>query len=704
MTASRPSAWLPAVATALTIHVVVPTPAAASTEFCLGCHADPGVADGRPSLHVRRDALARSVHDTLECVACHSGYAGAERDFARHRDGAGVADCDPCHSGVASQYRTTVHGLGRLGGSVDAARCADCHGWHDVRRIDDRASPAHRRNLAATCARCHSNPGITETYRIKFPDAANQYMESIHAFGVDRMGLVVAPTCNDCHGVHDIRRDTDPRSPIHRNNIPGTCAKCHVGVKEIYDDSIHGVFAAAGDPRGPICTTCHNVHAISDPTTWKFKLESDERCGSCHMDRLRRYRETYHGKAIDLGRPGVAACFDCHGYHDIRKSDDPRSHTSRENILATCRRCHPEAGEGFTGYQVHADHSDEKQYPIVYWTFVLMTALTLGVFGFFGVHTILWIVRSIYLYVNDSKTFREAKVRTRTSAEMYVRFTPFERFLHLLVIFSFLLLVITGMPLKFHDTVWAHWLFEIIGGADVAAALHRFGAIVTFVYFGLHVFALGRTVWVKRGQMRDPATGRLSFRGMWRIPFNPDSPMPNRQDVRDFVAHQKWFFGRGPKPQFDRWTYWEKFDYLAVFWGVFMIGLSGLVMWFPVFFTGFLPGWIINVALVIHSDEALLAAGFIFTFHFFNAHFRIEKFPMDSVIFSGRISREELEHDRGRWYARLVADGKLDSLRVRDEWEQVKKLAHPIGYIAFGIGVALIILLYWAMSSRLLNG
>lgn len=204
--------------------------------------------------------------------------------------------------------------------------------------------------------------------------------------------------------------------------------------------------------------------------------------------------------------------------------------------------------------------------------------------------------------------------------------------------------------------------------------------------------------------MRDPATGRLSFRGMWRIPFNPDSPMPNRQDVRDFVAHQKWFFGRGPKPQFDRWTYWEKFDYLAVFWGVFMIGLSGLVMWFPVFFTGFLPGWIINVALVIHSDEALLAAGFIFTFHFFNAHFRIEKFPMDSVIFSGRISREELEHDRGRWYARLVADGKLDSLRVRDEWEQVKKLAHPIGYIAFGIGVALIILLYWAMSSRLLNG
>ena len=85
--------------------------------------------------------------------------------------------------------------------------------------------------------------------------------------------------------------------------------------------------------------------------------------------------------------------------------------------------------------------------------------------------------------------------------------------------------------------------------------------------------------------------------------------MPTLQDWRDFVAHNKWFFGKGPKPQFDRWTYWEKFDYFAVFWGVFIIGSSGLVMWFPAFFTRFLPGWIINIALIIHSDEALLAAG-----------------------------------------------------------------------------------------------
>jgi cytochrome b subunit of formate dehydrogenase len=180
--------------------------------------------------------------------------------------------------------------------------------------------------------------------------------------------------------------------------------------------------------------------------------------------------------------------------------------------------------------------------------------------------------------------------------------------------------------------------------------------------------------------------------------------MPNWQDARDFWAHQKWFFGRGPRPQFDRWTYWEKFDYLAVFWGVAVIGLSGLVMWIPTTFTQVLPGWIINVSLIVHSDEALLAAGFIFTFHFFNVHFRVEKFPMDSVIFSGRITEEEMLHERKRLYDRLLASGRLEQERLKDEWNLWKRIFNPIGMLAFAVGVALIVAIYWAMASRLLRG
>jgi cytochrome b subunit of formate dehydrogenase len=177
--------------------------------------------------------------------------------------------------------------------------------------------------------------------------------------------------------------------------------------------------------------------------------------------------------------------------------------------------------------------------------------------------------------------------------------------------------------------------------------------------------------------------------------------MPTLKDWKDFVAHNKWFFGKGSKPQFDRWTYWEKFDYFAVFWGVLIIGVSGLVMWFPVFFTRFLPGWLLNIALVIHSDEALLAAGFIFSIHFFNTHFRIEKFPMDTVIFSGRVSKNEMLHERRRWYDRLVAEGRLDQHRVKDEWERWKNIARSFGYFFFGLGVVLLGLIIYAMVTRL---
>jgi cytochrome b subunit of formate dehydrogenase len=330
-----------------------------------------------------------------------------------------------------------------------------------------------------------------------------------------------------------------------------------------------------------------------------------------------------------------------------------------------------------------------------------MTSLLVGVFVFFGGHTAAWIFRAGYLYLHDSKTFREAKVNTQNGGEWFTRFVPFERFLHFLVVTSFLLLVVTGMPLKFYYTSWARTLFNIIGGAETARALHRLGALVTFLYFGLHVWSLISKCWNGRKNIRDPQTGGLNFKRLWNTLFGPDSMMPTLQDWRDFLAHNKWFFGRGPKPEFDRWTYWEKFDYFAVFWGVLIIGSSGLVMWFPTFFTRFLPGWIINIALIIHSDEALLAAGFIFSIHFFNTHFRIEKFPMDTVIFSGRVSKNEMLHERRRWYERLVAEGRLDDFRVRDEWLRWKTIARSFGYFFFGLGVILLVLILYAMITRL---
>ena len=458
------------------------------------------------------------------------------------------------------------------------------------------------------------------------------------------MGLIVAPSCDDCHGVHDIKRAVDRDSPINHANVAKTCGKCHLGIEQTYDQSIHGQLLAKGDPRGPVCTDCHTAHEIVNPEGNNFKAISDERCGKCHADRLAHYRDTYHGKAMALGRPNVApgsppattataitTC--CRRPIPRSRLPKPTSWPPASNVIPAPPPSSPNTSRTPTRWTA-------KNYPLLHAVFLGMTGLLIGTFAFFGLHTLGWLVRAVYLYLHDSKKFREAKIQTQVDGEWFTRFSPFERFLHFLVVTSFLLLVITGMPLKFYYTDWAKMIFHIIGGPETARTLHRLGAIVTFLYFGLHL-ACADGQGLERPEIVARPGGRpISIQAA----AGKRCSVPTRWCPRCRTGAISWRTTNGSSakarsPQFDRWTYWEKFDYFAVFWGVAIIGASGLIMWFPDFFTRFLPGWIINIALILHSDEALLAAGFIFSIHFFNTHFRIEKFPMDTVIFSGRVSK-----------------------------------------------------------------
>ncbi|MFH2005243.1 MAG: hypothetical protein ABI333_01525 [bacterium] len=706
-----PLAWLASLVVLLSLTALPST--AQAQQWCKKCHSKAGMnqklVDPARHLNVALPPLKKSVHKDNDCTDCHDQLSNA-KEGQKHKTPVGLPNCANCHEKQAKIYKGSVHGKALAKGKKGMAYCGDCHGAHDIVKVKDPRSRVYKMRLPFTCANCHNNPKLAKAHNIKLPKAARHYMDSIHGRGLLKAGLIVAPGCTDCHGSHDIQRDSDPRSPIHWNNVPNTCGKCHVGISKIYDQSVHGQLHTKYKKqgmkrRGPVCIDCHTSHKIIKPTRGMFKLASDESCGKCHKDRLKRYRETYHGKAIALGSKNVAACYDCHGHHDVLPHTNPKSHLSKQNKLKTCQKCHPRASEGFTGYLAHGDHADKKNYPKLYWTYLLMTMLLLGVFGFFGIHTLLWFVRSVVLLIRNPKAFREAreKVREEKEGKLFVRFRPVDRFCHFLVIISFLLLTITGMPLKFYYTGWARWLLDGMGGPAVAAWLHRLGAFLTLLYFVIHIVSLIGPLWRARPEFQNDK-GRFSFRRLLGFLFGPDTPVPNLQDFKDFWAHQKWFFGRGPRPQFDRWTYWEKFDYLAVFWGVAIIGLSGVVMWIPETVTTVFPGWIINVAHVIHSDEALLAAGFIFTFHFFNVHFRIEKFPMDPVIFSGRITEEEMLHERKRLYDRLEAAGKLNQERVQDEWPRWRRIFVPIGMLAFTVGVALIILIYWAMASRLFPG
>ena len=651
--------------------------------------------------------LRASAHGKLDCSDCHAPSG----ELAPLE--VGQASCkNGCHEKANELYAQTVHSKPGTDGRL-AARCEDCHGAHDVRGARDPESRVFARTLPFTCGKCHENAPLAVSLGIQDPLAGQHYFESIHGRGLVTAGLLVAPSCADCHGkAHDIYPASDPRSAVFPAQVAETCGRCHAGQKDAYLTSAHAealmnpkaapsVPAASGEARqpgvAPICSTCHTAHSIVRPARG-FQLTSDRICGDCHAARLEGYLETYHGRAHSLGDEYVAACHDCHGAHAILPVANAASTLSEDNRLETCRQCHAGAPPNFAGYMAHADHSDRENYPGLYWAFVAMTGLVVGTFGFFGVHSLLWLARALIVRARDPVKFREhkQKMRREEGARLYTRFGPVDRFCHFLVIVSFLLLVITGMPIKFHDQAWARLFFDAIGGPPVAAAVHRFGAIITLSYFVIHILSLIHRVRKSRAAYVDER-GKVKPRRLLALVFGPDSPMPRLQDAKDAVGHIKWFLGRGPKPKFDRFTYWEKFDYIAVFWGVTVIGLSGLVLWFPAFFTRLLPGWSINVAHLIHSDEALLAAGFIFVFHFFNSHFRPDKFPLDPVMFSGRVTEDEMRHEHPAQYERLVAEGRLETLAFRDEWHEWKWVFNTFGALAILLGVSLAVAIFWAM-------
>jgi cytochrome b subunit of formate dehydrogenase len=267
----------------------------------------------------------------------------------------------------------------------------------------------------------------------------------------------------------------------------------------------------------------------------------------------------------------------------------------------------------------------------------------------------------------------------------YQRFTRLERTLHALLIVSFISLALTGMTLKFSYTSWAAFISRRLGGFESAGFIHRSAAVLMFGIFVTHLVDLNR----KR---------REEFGGSWRtLLLGPDTMLFTRRDAREFVASLKWFVGFGPRPRYGRWTYWEKFDYFAVFWGVCVIGSTGLMLWFPELFTRVLPGWLINVAAIIHSDEALLATGFIFTVHFFNTHLRPEKFPMDTVVFTGRMPVAEFRQDKPAEYEQLVTEGKLGAFMVEAYQPVVIRTIRAFAWTALGIGISMVLWIIYAM-------
>lgn len=619
---------------------------------CLTCHGsgkpEIKVADGddkRSLPHVDLTRLGKSVHGKLQCVSCHTDIVDAKAEHARRPDTA-RPDCSSCHEKL----------------------------WQSAKqRGEDATKPRLgivNDNITAYHASFHARPDADHPERPK-------------------------ASCNQCHATHDF--SVPPKGTPERNTwrltIPQTCgAQCHEEQLEEYEGSAHGKkVIGEGDPKGAICTDCHSTHAIVGASSEPFKIRNVEACGQCHQEELKSYRDTYHGQVNKLGFTYTAKCANCHGSHGILGPKDPDSKVHLDNRLKTCRSCHngkenglPLASEGFLSFGPHANSHDFAKYPQLWLVTKFMAALLVGVFAFFWLHCLLWYWRE---WQERKQQQADARIHTGKAlgqagdtpygGKHFVRFAPGWRIAHLCFALATMTLVLTGTTVMFADSSWAPLIAGAVGGPKVLGIVHRIAATCFVGIFMLHF------IYVMFKLLRD-----RNFR--W---FGPDSLIPNWKDFSDCWAMFKWFVGKGPRPQFDRWTYFEKFDYWAVFWGVNIIGWSGLMLAFPHVTARFLPGWVFNVATLVHGEEAFLAAVFLFTVHFFNNHFRPDKLPPpDVVMFTGTQSIEEFRHEHPAQYQRLVDSGEIEQYLVEAPSRQLHLGSVVLGLLLITVGLVLLVL------------
>ncbi|HEU0225105.1 MAG TPA: hypothetical protein VFR29_06685 [Steroidobacteraceae bacterium] len=609
-------------------------------------------------------AAAEGADNSL-CLACH-GMEG----FAMPG-----ADGQPRSLHVVpDKFGTSVHGQ---------QSCVGCH--KDITGIPHELGG----RIKVGCVQCHEDLWADAQRESRTDQSArlghvkaqiDRYMHSVHARPNREDQSRTNATCYDCHDAHYVYPAGSEVRAEWRLDIPNTCGKCHAGQLQAYAQSVHGrEVLQNANPAAAICSDCHTTHDVESPAMDSTRLAITRNCGNCHEDSLRSYTRTYHGKVNVLGYAHTAKCFDCHGSHGILRVSDPASRVHPDNRLETCRSCHEGATPGFVTFEPHATTDDYERYPYMWIASKFMAALIIGVFLFFWTHSALWFYREY-----KDRQARRTRPHVQTAelpqfeGKQIRRFGLGWRLVHLFFALALMILSLTGMAAFYAETAWAAAVMKALGGPQVAAIIHRVAAVVILSLFVGHVIYFA-----------------AHFAPRWRTFnwFGHTSLVPSLQDLRDIVAMFRWFFGKAPRPVFGRWTYWERFDYWAPFWGLTIVGGSGLMLWFKEWTASFLPGWVFNIATLAHGEEAFLAILFLFTVHFFNNHFRPDKLPPpDVVMFTGSMPLEDFRREHQLEYDELVAAGQLEKYLVDVPSRGMTLGSRILGIVLLAFGLTLLAL------------
>jgi len=525
-----------------------------------------------------------------------------------------ASTCLECH-GDPSLTNTNANGEtislfvdeARLRASVHGTKtCVTCHADVTDAHPDDDIPVK-----SVQCGSCHT-------------EAAISYESSVHG-QKNSTGTRPYATCAECHGYHSVLPSTLPESSLHYARIAKTCGDCHPDAAAEYQQSVHGKALVEGRREAPTCTDCHPGHAVHLFGGESAQRISLEVCGRCHAsesintrfnlpaDRVKTYFASYHGLASRFGKVRVAHCGSCHGNHLVLPRSDPRSDINPERLGTTCGKCHPGASAKFAMGRIHVDpvgkgRASDTGALVNHFVRRLYQVLIVVCIGLMAGHNAL-----IFL--------RKALARRRTFARAILRMNGTQRCQHLLLLVSFVILALSGFALR-HPGSWLSWL--MFDSEPVRRWVHRSAAIVLG----------GTALW-----------------HLWYVLFSLEGRrllgefFPRVTDLRHLVSTLKGRHvrnsGATPAPKF---SYVEKIEYWAVVWGITIMGVTGLMLWFKVEVTQWIPRWVVEVAGTIHYYEAVLATLAVVVWHLYHVIFDPDVYPMNWAWLDG-YARERMSNE-----------------------------------------------------------
>jgi len=693
-------AWVLA-PTRATAHQKSPPPR--QDEACLACHGTVGMkSENGENIFIHPSKHATGVHAALgcqdchtriqtfphpakiekvQCATCHTDEAKAFSTSAHALLGEAAcatchgspheltttgnlvpAKCNECHADEIREFTASIHGQAAKKGDKDAPKCISCHrSIHEVKAASEPDSAVAQRNLADTCAKCHSNAGFLSRHHIPVAHPVESYKQSVHGRAT-AAGSEKAADCNDCHGNHDIYPARDERSRVNHWRVSDTCATCHGEIARTYNASVHGAAVKVGVKDAPACVDCHGEHLILGPknpaSPVYVRNVSAETCGRCHgstrlvrlydlpADKVPSYADSYHGLALKGGRITAANCASCHGVHNIFRASDARSTVNAANLAKTCGQCHKGAGQD--DYRIGAVHvrvATGPQHPVVKlirWTYWVLIPVTLG---FMFLHNLLDLL---------SKLIRRRP--RHESTEVALRMNLWFRIAHWGIMASFPTLVVTGFALQYPESWWAKPLLLWETNAGVRGGLHRTAAVLLILATAFHVFHV--------------ATKKRDRGFVWAM-------IPTLKDATDMLDVWRYNLGLSTQePQFSIFNYAEKMEYWAFLWGTLVMGVSGFLLWFNNFTLRHFPKWVSDAATAVHWYEALLATFAILIWHFYLVIFDPAVYPMDTAWLDGKIPADHYRHTRPAYYRELRRAGLVETPEKDSDLEPSPTLVH----------------------------